>query len=234
MSKSRSRKVLPRVPEGEAIEDHEDLSMEELNKEFKKRMREYKKFAEFIYKDLKLKDQSRVLEIGPGPAWISIVLVKKNPTIKLIGLEISKDMIRIAKQNVNDHNLVNNIEFVYGNAQNMSMFEDQSFDAVISHDSLHHWENPIQVFNEIARILKRNSVLCIGDGRRDIRVGAKLIFQIAKLFISKQMSYYWNTSIMASYTPSEIKEMLDKTNLKNKYEIKSDIFDIMIHNNKSN
>ena len=112
----------------------------------------------------------------------------------------------------------------------MSMFEDQSFDAVISHDSLHHWEKPLQVFNEIARVIKPNGILCIGDGRRDLGLGAKIIFKLAKLFISKQISYYWGTSIMAGYTPIEVNDMLDKTDLKGKYEIKADLFDIVIHN----
>ena len=230
MSKSKSRKISPRVPEGESIEDHEQMSMEELNKEFKKRMREYKHFAEFILDDLNLKDYSRILEIGPGPAWISIIIVKKNPTIQLIGLEISKDMIRVANQNVKDEKVEDNIKFVNGNAKNMSMFEDQFFDAVIAHDSLHHWEEPLQIFNEIARVLKNDGVLCIGDGRRDIGMGAKIIFNLAKLFISKQISHYWKTSIIAGYTPSEVRDMLDQTDLKGRYEIKADLFDIVIHN----
>ena len=230
MSKPKSRKIPPRVPEGESIEDHEEMSMEELNKEFKKRMREYKHFAEFILDDLNLKDYSRVLEIGPGPAWISIIIVKKNPTIQLTGLEISKDMIRVANQNVKDEKVEDNIKFFNGNAKNMTMFEDQFFDAVIAHDSLHHWEEPLQIFNEIARVLKNDGVLCIGDGRRDISIGAKIIFNLAKLFISKQISYYWKTSIIAGYTPSEVRDMLDQTDLKGRYEIKADLFDIVIHN----
>jgi len=35
---------------------------------------------------------------------------------------------------------------------------------------------------------------------------------------------------MAGYIPSEVKDMLDKTDLKGKYEIKADLFDIIIHN----
>ena len=228
---SKSKKKLPqRVPEGESIEDHEDLPIEQINQEFKRRMKEYKNFVEFILKDLKLKDYSKVLEIGPGPAWISIILVKENPTISLTGLEISKDMIRIANQNVIDEKVGNNIEFINGNANDMSMFEDNSFDAVITHDSLHHWDAPILIFNEISRVLKLNGVLCIGDGRRDLGIGAKIIFKIVKQFIPKQMSYYWKTSIMAGYTPSEVQVMLDQTELCGKFEIKADLFDITIYN----
>ena len=229
MSKTR-KKIPPRIPEGESIDDEPEMTIEELNKEFKKRMGEYRNFAEFILNDLKIKNYSKVLEIGPGPAWISIILVKKNPTIHLTGLEISRDMIRIAKKNIKDEDLDTNFTFIQGNAKDMSMLENNSFDAVISHDSLHHWEDPIRVFNEIFRVLKDNGILCIGDGRRDIGLGAKIIFQIAKLFISKKISYYWKTSIMAGYTESELKEILNQTDLKGKYDIKTDLFDITIYN----
>ncbi|MHA1191556.1 MAG: class I SAM-dependent methyltransferase [Promethearchaeota archaeon] len=229
---SRSKKLIPpRIPEGEAIEDEEDLPIEQINEEFKRRMKEYKNFVKFIMEDLKLKDHSKVLEIGPGPAWISIILVKENPTISLTGLEISEDMIRIANQNVIDEKVEENITFVQGNAKNMSRFKDNSYDAVITHDSLHHWEEPISIFNEIARVLKPNGILCIGDGRRDLGIGAKIIFRIVKQFIPKRMSYYWKTSIMAGYTPTEARNMLDQTKLSGNFEIKADLFDIIIHNN---
>jgi ubiquinone/menaquinone biosynthesis C-methylase UbiE len=228
LSKTK-KKIPPRIPEGESIEDHEEMTMEELNQEFKKRMKEYKRYAKFIIDDLKLKDHSKILEIGPGPAWISIILVKFKPTIHLTGLEISKDMIRVAKQNVKDELVEDNFIFVEGNAKNMFTFEDNSFDAVISHDSLHHWEKPGEVFNEVARVLKENGLLCISDGRRDLKLVGKIIFQLAKLFISKQISYYWKTSIMAGYTPYEVREMLDQTDLKDSYEIKIDPLDIIIY-----
>jgi len=230
MNKIKDRKVHPRVPEGEEIEDQEEMTMEQLNSEFKKRMNEYKRFANFILKDLNLKNNSKVLEIGPGPAWISILLVKGNPSISLTGIEISKDMIRVGKQNVKDENVEENIIFKNGNAKNLSMFDSNSFDAVICHDSLHHWEEPLEIFNEIARVLKKDGILCIGDGRRDLGLGAKIIFTIARLFVSKKIHYYWKTSIMASYTPSELVKMLNQTNLKGRYEIIADLFDIIIHN----
>jgi ubiquinone/menaquinone biosynthesis C-methylase UbiE len=228
---SKSKKMIPaRVPEGEAMEGQEELTIEEINSQFKKRMWEHRNFVKFILKELKLKDNSKVLEIGPGPAWISIILVQENPSITLTGLEISEDMIRLANQNVIDEKVNNNIEFIQGNAQDMSMFEDNSFDAVITHDSLHHWKEPILIFNEIARVLKPNGILCIEDGRRDLGIGAKITFNIIKQFIPKMMGYYWKTSIMAGYTESEVREILDQTELSGKFEIKTDLFDIKIYN----
>ncbi len=225
MSKSKKR-----IPEGEAILDMPELTMEELNESFRKRMWEYKQFVKFLIKGVGIKDYSKILEIGPGPGWITILLAKANPTLKITGLEISEDMIRVANENKENEGISDQIEFILGDAKNMSEIKDKTFDAVISHDSLHHWEDPIRVFNEIQRVLKENGVFCIKDGRRDIGLPAKFIFNIAKLFISKTMSYYWKTSIMAGYTPEELNQILNQTKLKNRYELKTDLFDLIIHN----
>jgi ubiquinone/menaquinone biosynthesis C-methylase UbiE len=230
LSESKNKRIPPRIPEGESILDQPELSMEELNEGFKIRIREYKHFVKFILNDLQVKDYAKILEIGPGPGWITIIMAKKNPTLHITGLEISEDMIRVANKNVEDEGVRDKIQFICGDAKNMYQFEDKSFDVIISHDSLHHWDNPKSVFHEITRILKPNGIFCIGDGRRDISLGAKIIFNVMKLFIPKQMSYYWKTSIQAGYTPDEITEILNDTKLKEKYEIKADLFDLLITN----
>ena len=91
---SKSKKIVPRIPEGEAILDQPELTMEELSESFKKRMWEYRQFVKFLIKDLSIKDYSKVLEIGPGPGWITILLAQANPTLKITGLEISEDIAR--------------------------------------------------------------------------------------------------------------------------------------------
>ena len=113
-----------------------------------------------------------------------------------------------------------------------SIRSTNKFDLIISGFSIHHIENEKKkrLYNDIYKLLKPNGIFCVGDGRRDIGFGAKLIFNLAKLKISKEISYYWKTSINAGYTPEEISEILDKTDLKNKYKVIPDLFDILIIN----
>lgn len=226
---SKYKKIKPRVPEGEAIVDLPEFTMEDLNESFKKRMWEYRSFVKFMLNHFSIKDYSNVLEIGPGPGWITILLSQANPTLKIIGLELSEDMIRVANENKYKERVTKNIDFIKGDAKNIDIFEDKSFDIVISSDSLHHWEDPVKVFNEIHRVLKENGKFCVKDGRRDIGVAAKFVYNLAKLFISKTMSYFWKTSIMAAYTPDELKDLLDHSQLKDKYKTKTDLFDILVY-----
>ena len=69
---------------------------------------------------------------------------------------------------------------------------------------------------------------CVSDGRRDLGFGAKIIFNLIRFFMPKKMRYYWKTSIMAGYTPEEMRPILDQTGLKNRYEIRPGLFELTI------
>lgn len=227
---SKGKKISPRILEGEAILDELDYTMEDYSNACKRLAGEYKRLINFILNDLGTNDNSKILEVGPGPGWIGIWMVKQNKTLEVTALELSKDMIRVANKNKENEGVQDRVSYIYGNAENMTMFQDKSFDVVFSNGSLHHWIHPEKVFNEIHRVLKENGIFCISDGRRDIGLGAKLLFNIVRCFLPKFMRIGWKTSIMAGYIPEEICEILDKTNLKDKYEIKVDLFDLLIHN----
>lgn len=231
MKSKKKKKIKSRVPEGEGILDNLDFTTEDYSRTCKRMLKgEYKRFIKFVLNELGLKDHSKVLEIGPGPGWIGIWLVKENPTLEVIGLEISEDMIRVANKNKEDEGVGNQVSYHLGDAKDMSDFSDNLFDAVISNGSLHHWDDPLVVFNEIERVLKPKGVFCISDGRRDLDWKGKTIFNLFKWFGPKFMRLGWKTSIMAGYTPEEVEEILEKTKLKQKFELKPNFMDITINN----
>ncbi len=227
---SKSKKVCERISEGEAILDQIDFTTEEYSEACRKMEGEYRRLINFIFKKLDIKENSKILEIGPGPGWIGIMMAKQDPSLTIIGIELSKDMMRVANKNIRKEGIDDRISYIHGNAENMYKFLDNTFDVVFGNGTLHHWENPINVFNEIFRVLKPDGIFCISDGRRDIGLGAKVIFHTMKWFIPKFMRIGWKTSINAGYTPEELTEILDQSNLKEKYELKADLFDILIYN----
>jgi len=106
-----------------------------------------------------------ILEIGPGPGYVGLELLKKLPGATLIGCGISPAMMKIAEKNAASYGV--DAKYVQGNAISMP-FDDSSFDAVISNGSLHEWEDPKRVFNEIYRGLRQGGRYCITDLRRDV------------------------------------------------------------------
>ncbi|MFX1498010.1 MAG: class I SAM-dependent methyltransferase [Promethearchaeota archaeon] len=233
MVKFRSKSIPPRKAECEALEDQNNLTMEDFSNIIRKLEMKYRKLIQFILEDLNVKNYSEVLEIGPGPGWIGIWMAQENPTLNITGLELSEDMIRVANKNKIEENVQSRVQYVKGNAENMDLFTDNSFNVVFSNGSLHHWVNPENVFNEISRVLKPNGVFCITDGKRNLKFKAKLKFHILKFTIPKFLRIGWRNSIMASYTKEEIGEILDNTDLKGMYKLKADMQNLIIYNSNT-
>ncbi len=168
------------------------------------------------------------MEIGPGPGWTGIELIKKRGDLKLTGLEASPDMIRVAESNAGSEGL--SCSYVQGLGEDMKGISNAQFDMVISRDSLHHWEEPERVFNEIKRVLKPEGKLYIHDSRRDMNFFGRLIVSIFSRFIPYNMGYYWKTSIAASYTPVEVNKMLQQIGISD-WNVYSDLMDLVIYKN---
>ncbi|HWQ73064.1 MAG TPA: methyltransferase domain-containing protein [Desulfitobacteriaceae bacterium] len=149
-----------------------------------------------------------VLEIGPGPGYVGLELAKKLNPSSLTGCEIRPAMIRFAEKNAAEYDIPARYEL--GNCMKMP-FVDESFDTVISNGSLHEWENPIRVFNEIYRVLRTGGRYGITDLRRDVHPLKKAMVYLSTQ--PKEMRPGLVTSLDAAYTVSEITELLRQSDL---------------------
>ena len=153
-----------------------------------------------------------VLEIGPGPGYVGLEWLKRTSDSDLIGCEISPVMIKTAEKNAKEYGFENRVRYITGNAMQIP-FQNDTFDGVFSNGSLHEWENPIKVFNEIFRLLKPNGLYCITDMRRDVNPLIK--WSIYCSTKPKEIRPGFLTSQNASYTVDEIKNLLNNSLLKN-------------------
>ncbi len=221
-------KIKPRVPEGGAIEDTNHMNMEEYSQIMKTRLNgQYIEFADNVISKVNPPTKSKILEIGPGPGWAGIHLLKKRSDLSLDGLESSPDMIRVATDNASDEGLSKRIQYYQGIGENMNVLKDAHYDLVISRDSLHHWDNPEEVFLEIKRVLKPDGKLYITDGRRDLKIMGKIIINVIGPFMAGKMLKYWKSSLAASYTPEEVRQILNKNDL-NDWIVQADILNLSI------
>ncbi len=167
-----------------------------------------------------------VLELGPGPGYVGLELVQKIEAKSLTGCEISPAMLRLAKKNAVEYNFP--AQYVLGNCMKMP-FSDESFDTVISNGSLHEWENPMETFAEIHRVLRSGGRYCITDLRRDVNTLKKALVYYSTR--PKEMRQGLITSLNAAYTISEITELLRHSGLKN-FKVTSDFFGLCISGEK--
>jgi ubiquinone/menaquinone biosynthesis C-methylase UbiE len=169
------------------------------------------------------------LEIGPGPGYLGLEWLKKTQGTHLKGLEISEDMIAIARKNAAEYSLSDRVEYFKGDAQKMP-FEDKYFDAVFTNGSLHEWAHPENILNEIARVLKPGGRYFISDMRRDMNILAKWFLLL--MCQPKSIRPGLITSINAAYILPEIEIMLPKTRLQG-WQVKKNFLGIVITGQKS-
>jgi ubiquinone/menaquinone biosynthesis C-methylase UbiE len=169
-----------------------------------------------------------LLEIGPGPGYVGLEVLKKSPKANLTGLEISKNMIKMARENAKDYHLENKVKYVEGNCDNLP-FDDNTFDGIFSNGSLHEWENPLLAFNEIYRVLKPGGVFAITDMRRNSNSFLKWFIYLTTK--PKEIRPGFLSSYNASYVKEEIKLILTKSSI-NQFSITEEVFGLCISGNK--
>jgi ubiquinone/menaquinone biosynthesis C-methylase UbiE len=109
--------------------------------------------------------EGTILDLGTGPGNLPIEIAKRSPTIKVIGVDLSRKLIEIARSNASKAGLADRLAFQSGNAGRLE-FADSSFDMVISTGMLHSLKEPVAVLQEIHRVLKSGREAWIFDPAR--------------------------------------------------------------------
>lgn len=102
----------------------------------------------------KLNEDIKILDVGAGPGFISIILTKLGYSVT--SLDFAESMIEQSK--INAGALAEKITYIQGDAQNLP-FLDESFDVVISRNLTWNLENPDAAYKDWKRVLKENGVL---------------------------------------------------------------------------
>ena len=114
----------------------------------------------------RLGPSERILDVGTGTA---VVALEAAPTVgpegKVIGVDLSFEMLKRAKSNAVRVGLDSQVEFARMDAEVLS-FESRSFDCVVSLYALFHFPNPLAALKEMFRVLRPGGrlVLAVGSG----------------------------------------------------------------------
>jgi len=121
-------------------------------------------------------------------------------------LDVSRTMIDIATRNAREHGVSERVVFREGDASTMP-FEEASFDFVISSGSLHHWEEPRRIFQEVRRVLKPGCRALISDLRND--APKQKVQEFAAQIDSWFMRWGLRHSFGEGYTAQEAEQLVD-------------------------
>jgi ubiquinone/menaquinone biosynthesis C-methylase UbiE len=103
-----------------------------------------------------------ILDIGTGPGYLPIEIVRRAPDINIIGVDLSRKLIQMALANAAKAGLSHQLRFEVGNSARLH-FDNESFDMVISTGMLHSLKDPVVVLKEVYRVLKNGAEAWIYD-----------------------------------------------------------------------
>jgi ubiquinone/menaquinone biosynthesis C-methylase UbiE len=108
--------------------------------------------------------EGKVLDAGTGPGTLVRELARSFPGLQVYGIDLSEDMIGIARAHARREQLEERVQFESGDVAHLP-YPDQSFDVVVSTISMHHWFELEQPLRELYRVLRPGGRLWIYDFR---------------------------------------------------------------------
>ena len=113
------------------------------------------------YKQVKLKDGEKVLEIGMGNGLFVGEFISKAKNAKFYGIDFSDIMVEESIKNNKSLIENNQVNFQEGSIEKLP-FEDNYFDSIVTANTIYFWPNLDANTKELLRVLKPEGRLIIG------------------------------------------------------------------------
>ena len=202
--------TLPRVPEAEVMSEAEGVSA-------------YASAAAQAYLDALDDtfveqvlgfglDSGLALDVGTGPGRIPLKIARRNPKLRVVGVDRSEAMIQAARNAARERDSGGRLRFLLGDANRLS-FPDAAFDLVLSNSLLHHLADPVCVFREMERVTRAGGWILVRDLRRPSRVSFPWHAAWYGRHYAGLMRDLYGASLRAAYSPPELRDLLNRASL---------------------
>ena len=154
-------------------------------------------------------------DLGCGPGYLAVELAHRAPGLHVTGVDLSDAMLTQAIANARLAGVAHQTDFRTADAAALP-FPDASLDLVVSTLSLHHWDDPVPIVNEVARVLRPGGAFLLFDLRRDLGPAPWLLFWFATHVVVPQALRHIGEPLgsrNAAYTPDEVAGLLQTTRL---------------------
>jgi ubiquinone/menaquinone biosynthesis C-methylase UbiE len=157
------------------------------------------------------------LDLGTGPGYVALQIARQRPGLKVVGLDLAAHMVGKARRQAAQAGLDGRGLWPQADGHRLP-FPNGSFDLVVSSFALHHWDDPLCVFNEIARVLRPDGRYYIADVCREVNLFQRLFAYASIPAISLPFGSYlgyggYYESVRAGYTRREARALLEHSAL---------------------
>ena len=113
------------------------------------------------YLEDRLEPGTNVLDIGCGPATITIDMARRVAPARVVGLDSAEDAIAAAREAAATAGITN-LEIEAGDVYALH-HADHTFDVVHAHQVLQHLANPVAALREMRRVCRPGGVVAVRD-----------------------------------------------------------------------
>lgn len=164
-----------------------------------------------LFTDLEITD--RVLDLGCGPADVSVRFARVYPHCHIDAVDGAAAMLHYARQRIHHSNLLNRISLIHESLPSTIKLRDQ-YPVIISNSLLHHLADPSTLWDTVAVKCAAGGSVFIMDLMRPASLEQAKRF--VEIYASKepeilQHDFYY--SLLASHRPDEIKLQLADADL---------------------
>ena len=147
----------------------------------------------------------KVLEVCIGTATNSIIIADNRTDTEIIGIDLSKEMLSLAKEKIEKKG-IRNINTLVMDATNMD-FDDNHFDVVLISLVLHEVDDNVRnkIMKESKRVVKNKGKIIIVEWDKPKKLIQKFLFYIIELSEPKGFE---------EFLQLDIKEYVEKFSLK--------------------
>ena len=114
-----------------------------------------------VLSHINLEDEKTLLDVGCGDGLIAFGALAKFEKSQAIFSDISDDLLNHVQRLAKEMNVHNRCQFVHASADDLSMLNNESVDAVTTRSVLIYVSDKQQAFNEFHRVLKPGGQLSI-------------------------------------------------------------------------
>lgn len=121
----------------------------------------HRELLDLVVRSAKVKDSSKVLDIGCGTGLLSLKLLQEYGC-SITGIDISEEMLAIFKNKIKELGLDQKINCRLMDIDSLN-FKNNTFDLAVSSVVLHHLKDKLKALKKIYKLLKPGGLFVVGE-----------------------------------------------------------------------
>lgn len=161
-----------------------------------------------VINTIKAYEPDTILDVATGTGDLAIMASRLGPE-KIVGVDISEEMLAVGRQKVIDKGLADIIELQKGDAEALK-FADDSFDAAMVAFGVRNYENLDAGIAEFRRVLKPGGILVVLEFSRPRSFPVKQAYNMYSKWVMPRVGGALSGNSSAyEYLPSSVQEFPD-------------------------